>query len=120
MTSRLWNCECPQKNFVLVPINLPPLSSRKMKVSMLEKDNQALRSTSGADSSEKESTLNTMLDESKLAREGLEKSLREESLKSLRLADQVKGLEKKLQETESKQLNFNLKAKWASLFDVVF
>ena len=84
------------------------ISELRLKISKLERDNQTLRSSSTADSSEKEVTLNTMLDEAKSTRESLEQTLRDESIKSLRLADQVKGLEKKLQDIETRNISANL------------
>ena len=86
------------------------ISELKLKISKLERDNQTLRSSSTADSSEKEATLNTMLDEAKQTRETLEQNMRDESIKSLRLADQVKGLEKKLQDIETRNIGAALKA----------
>jgi len=87
------------------------ISELKLKISKLERDNQTLRSSSTADSSEKEVTLNTMLDEAKSTRETLEQTLRDESIKSLRLADQVKGLEKKLQDIETRNISAHLQDK---------
>ena len=82
----------------------------KVQITRLERENRSLRQSGG---SEKETLLNSMLDDAQKSRDGLEQKYKEELEKGYHLADTVQKLEGKLQELETKATMASFKSSYA-------